>query len=239
MRTGYFVLIGFVCLFLFSCSTEIVGEGGISTQTYTPASNFTKVSVDDDIDVRITYGTTKKIHVTGYDNLLENVKITATGGVLRIGMKPDYTYTNMNISAQVIMPSFTELSVTHAGNIEIDSFANDIPNLSLIVSGSGNVTALHHPNIGNLTANLSNSGSADINGHAKNQYINLTGTGNFTGFDCGSNTSTINITGAGNAEVSLKLLLTANISGSGNVYYKRYPDIVSTITGTGAVIDAN
>jgi hypothetical protein len=239
MKKGYHFIISLFALVLFSCSTEITGEGTIVTDTYTPGANFTKVSVDADIDVTITYGTTKKVYVTGYDNLLEYVKLSATGGVLKIGMKPDYTFTNMNLTAVVVMPTFTGLTVTNAGSIQVDSFANTLPTVQLEISGSGNIEALHHPHITSLNANLTNSGSVQMNGFAGTQTLTMAGSGSYYGFNQYSNYSEIHISGNGNAEVNPKLLLDASISGAGNIYYKRYPQIISHITGTGVIVDSN
>jgi hypothetical protein len=224
---------------LVSCTTEITGEGAVVTDTYTPGANFTKVSVDADIDVTITYGTTKKIYVTGYDNLLEYVKLSATGGVLKIGMKPDYTFKNMNLTAVVVMPTFTGLTVTSSGSIQVDSFANTLPAVQLEITGSGNIEALHHPNITSLGATLNGSGSVLMNGFAGTQNLQLGGTGNYQGFATYANYSTVSISGSGFAEVNPKLLLDATISGAGNIYYKRYPQVISHITGTGVIVDSN
>jgi len=240
MKKLFLIVIPLVALIFFSCATEITGEGDISTVTYTLGANPTKISVEHDIAVLVKYGATKKVHVTGYDNLIDYVKISASGGVLRIGMNPDYTYVNMNLSAIIEIPSITELAITHEGNIEVDSFANPVTNLNMIISGTGNITALHHLEITNLlNVDLSGSGSVLTNGYSANQDINISGTGNFSGFEMYSNNSTIDITGDGNAEVNPKLLLNANISGAGNIYYKRYPAINSTLTGLGLVIDFN
>lgn len=238
VNSKIYIFIGIIFLCLSSCATEITGEGSISTVTYTPGANPTKISVEHDIDVTVKYGAIKKIHVTGYDNLLDYVKISATSGVLRIGMKPDYTYTNMNLTAVIEIPSFTELAITHEGNIEVDTFANPITQLNMAISGSGNITAIHHLQISNFSANLNGSGSVIMNGSCNNQDISISGTGSFSGFMF-SNNSTIYVAGDGNAEVNPKLLLNANISGTGNIYFKRYPDIHSTLTGSGLVIDAN
>jgi hypothetical protein len=227
-------------LCLFSCAEEVEGSGNVVTQTYSPFSNFTKVSVDHAIDVTILYGTVKKVHITGYENLLDDVKISASGGVLKLGMDPDKTYTNMNLTAVVVMPTITELTVNHTGSITVDSFPEMMTTLNLHINGAGNIKALHHPWTGALNAYLNNSGSIDLNGTVSgDQHVEITSAGNFNAFDMGVNNSTLNITGTGNAQVSVKLVLNATISGSGNVEYKRYPTIISNITGTGSVINAN
>jgi hypothetical protein len=239
MKFRIHVLVIFFVGMISSCSTEITGEGTVNTETYSITTNVTKVSVDDDIDVVIKYGAYKKVHMTGYQNLLDNVKISATGGVIRIGMKPDYTYQNMNLTAVVEMPTITGVTATHAGNIEIDTFANALPVLALTTSGSGNITSLGYLHLGTLTVTMSNSGTIDLLGSATSETVQLSGSGNYNAFGMYVNSATITNSGTGNADVNPKIDLNAIIQSSGNISYKRYPIITSNITGTGLLIDAN
>jgi len=226
-------------LFINSCSTEIIGEGDITTETYSITTNVTKISVDDDIDVIVKYGVYKKVHLTGYQNLLDQVKISATGGIIRIGMKPDYTYQNMNLTAIVEMPTITGVTASHAGNIAIDTFPNVLPTLVLTANGSGNITSLGHPAVAALTISMSNSGLIDIAGSATSETVQLSGSGDYSAFDMSVSFATITNTGAGNAFVKADSSIDATIQSSGNISYKGYPVITSTITGTGQLIDAN
>lgn len=234
------ILLGIIWMItITSCSTEIIGEGGINTETYSITTNVTKISVDHHIPVKVKYGLNKKVHVTGYENLLDYVKISATGGVIRIGMKPDYTYQNLNISAIVEMPTITGLTATHAGNIEIDTFNNVLPTLALTTSGSGNITSLGKLNIGALNIDMSGSGMIFLQGIATTQTIQLAGSGDLNSFDMLVNSANITNAGTGNVFVQVKNDLDATIDSSGNISYKRYPSITSTITGSGQLIDAN
>jgi hypothetical protein len=234
------IFVGFVLMLtVTSCSTEIIGEGNIIVETYSITTNVTKISVDDHIPVTVKYGLYKKVHVEGYENLLDYVKISATGGVIRIGMKPDYTYQNLNISAVVEMPTITGITATHAGNIEIDTFVNVLPTLALTTSGSGNITSLGKLKVGALSITMSNSGTIYLQGNATTQTVQLSGSGGLNSFDMLVNSSTITNNGTGNVFVQVKNDLDATIDSSGNISYKGYPSLTTNITGTGLLIDAN
>ncbi len=239
MKNARIYLSLLLILLASSCSTEITGEGAIIEQTYSITTNVTKISVDHQINTVVKYGVYKKVHVTGYENLLDYVKISATGGVIRIGMKPDYTFQNMNITAEVEIPTITGVTATHAGNIEIDSFPNAFNTLDLTSSGSGNITCLAQMEMDALTVNLSNSGSIYIKGKGTSENIQLSGSGNFDAFDFLVNSSTVTNSGTGHVMVNAKMDLTANILSTGNISYKHYPSITSSITGSGLLIDAN
>ena len=65
--------------------------------------------------------------------------------------------------------------------------------------------------------------------------VKLIGTGSFKGFPMLVNDCDIDISGSGNAEVSVESNLEVNIDGSGSVYYKGDPIIRDHIQGSGTV----
>jgi hypothetical protein len=69
--------------------------------------------------------------------------------------------------------------------------------------------------------------------------INLIGVGNIHAFDMRVGSCTITFTGVGSCEVYVLNNLDVLITGVGNVYYKGNPEIGSSITGVGHLIDAN
>lgn len=69
--------------------------------------------------------------------------------------------------------------------------------------------------------------------------IQITGVGNVEAFGLEVGTCTILITGVGDCEVNVRDALTIDITGVGNVHYKGQPSISSSISGIGALIDAN
>ena len=65
--------------------------------------------------------------------------------------------------------------------------------------------------------------------------VELIGTGSFKGFPMLVGDCTIDISGSGDAEVSVESNLNVNIDGSGSVYYKGDPIIRDDIQGSGSV----
>jgi len=65
------------------------------------------------------------------------------------------------------------------------------------------------------------------------------GAGNLNAFELISEETTVNLSGAGKAEVYANQLLNVTITGAGSVYYKGHPAIAKTITGSGNLIDSN
>ena len=69
--------------------------------------------------------------------------------------------------------------------------------------------------------------------------IQITGVGNVKAFGLEVGTCNILITGVGDCEVYVRNQLAVDITGVGNVHYKGNPATSSSITGIGALIDAN
>ncbi len=69
--------------------------------------------------------------------------------------------------------------------------------------------------------------------------IIITGVGWVRAFDLEVGTCNITITGVSDCEVHVKNEMIVTIIGVGNVYWKGHPDIISSISGVGALIDAN
>jgi hypothetical protein len=70
-------------------------------------------------------------------------------------------------------------------------------------------------------------------------YIDNTGTGTINAFGFEVDTCYVNLTGTGDCRVNVNLLLNAVITGTGSVYYRGYPEIVSSVTGLGRIINSN
>ncbi len=238
MKLRWGIIVCFLVL-CSSCSTEIVGEGGTETQTYSITTGVTKVSVDHEINTLIKYGSSKKVHITGYSNLLQYVKVSATGGVIKIGMDPDYTYQNMNVTAVVETPALTGVTTTHLGNVEIDTFSNTLTTLEITTNSSANITCTKHINIESLVVNVNSSGSVYLKGSGKTMNASTMGNGKLKAFDMIVKTANIIHSAPDTVQVNSLVNLNATINSSGNIYYKGYPSINTIGSGTGIVIDAN
>jgi len=69
--------------------------------------------------------------------------------------------------------------------------------------------------------------------------IELTGTGDFLGFQITAQSCEVDISGTGNCEITAVKNLDVFIEGSGSVYYKGNPSLQTDINGSGAVVNAN
>lgn len=69
--------------------------------------------------------------------------------------------------------------------------------------------------------------------------IELTGTGDFLGFQMTAGSCEVDISGTGSCEITALTSLDVFIEGTGSVYYKGDPSLQVDINGSGSVVDAN
>lgn len=205
----------FSVLFISCKKEKITGSGEIISEPRTVA-NFYSVSAYGSSEVDITYGTNFAVTVSGYENIVPNLKTYVEDGTMIIKYGDNVNISNDNSEVHITMPSL--VSVSGHGN-------NDI-------KVSGNFIGME-----NLTASSWGSGSISIeNGSANNLALNISGSGDIKSFGLSAQNATVKINGSGDAEISVSKKLKATISGSGNIYYKGDPIIDASVSGSGKVI---
>ncbi len=132
----------------------------------------------------------------------------------------------------ITVPDLAMIGLTGSGSIETyDMFETE--EMSLILSGSGrlevDVTARE------VHTTITGSGKVEIDGQAEQADLDITGSGTYEGFGLETQTNYVQISGSGDAQVSVQNLLDVKISGSGNVYYRGNPTVETDITGSGEV----
>ena len=100
--------------------------------------------------------------------------------------------------------------------VKIIDFKND--NLSLNISGSGNITG---------------------NGEVETLVVKINGSGNLMSKEIKSKSATITINGSGDAEVFASDSISAKINGSGNIEYFGNPENVDSIINGSGDINSN
>jgi Putative auto-transporter adhesin, head GIN domain len=202
--------------FLSSCVKEIVKGNGVITTESRAIAGFTRVQLEGSGTVTIVKGATFKVTVTDDQNILPYVKTTLSGGELSIGYKDDAWVRRGNLKVAIEMPAVEETKVDGSG--------------SMTISGG-------FSNAGRLKAGVSGSGDIFIqDGNADTYNVVINGSGNVKSFGLISRRAVVQISGSGDAELSVTDDLDVSITGSGDVYYTGNPVINTRISGSGRVI---
>jgi hypothetical protein len=216
-------LIGILMLSLLvitACvATSIEGSGNVVTETRDIDGPVTEISMSGIGTASVTVGEELSVTVETDDNVQEYVSTTVNDGILnlRIDTAPGAALNPTDgIEYTVTLPELNRLDIRGVTRASVSGVSSE----TLEVSVSGTATAT-------------------VSGETDDLTVDVTGTGNFRGFDLTSTTATVNVSGATTAQVRVTDSLTADASGTSTVIYQGDPENVETETGgTGEVISA-
>ena len=190
---------------------NIQGSGNIISESR-ELNNFTSIILLGSIDVNIKTSESNNCVVVADDNLIPYIKTEVVNNKLNISLNESYA-SEEKLVVNINTPNYDEVSLSGSGNINILDFKNN--NLSLNISGSGNITG---------------------NGEVETLVVKINGSGNLMSKEIKSKFATITINGSGDAEVFASDSISAKINGSGNIEYFGNPEIVdSIINGSGDI----
>ena len=216
------------------------GSGGIETKTLNIAA-FTSIDFQEAGEVIISEGPVQEVVVTGHSNAVNDIQSTVNNGLWEIDFD-SRCYKNYDLTVYITMPKIEGAYLSGSGSITLNDFVTPQNDLSLIISGSGNIFLSAFEGSEQLFVNISGSGdittSADIP-TLKSLDINISGSGNYKGYSTITDACTASISGSGNCEVYVQDSLDVSISGSGSVFYKGNPTVNANISGSGTVVNAN
>ncbi|MBC7850230.1 MAG: DUF2807 domain-containing protein, partial [Chitinophagaceae bacterium] len=125
---------------------------------------------------------------------------------------------SQELKVHVTAPAFKEIEASGACNIISEAKINNAGPIALRVSGAGEIKMdLSAPRV---DADLSGAGNVSINGETKEFNLGLSGAGEAKCYNLKSETTRVDISGAGTAEVFASVALTGSISGAGTINYK-------------------
>ena len=193
-------------------NNNIQGSGNIISESR-ELNNFTSIILLGSIDVNIKTSESNNCVVVADDNLIPFIKTEVVNNKLNISLNESYA-SEEKLVVNINTPNYDEVSLSGSGNINILDFKNN--NLSLNISGSGNITG---------------------NGEVETLVVKINGAGNLMSKEIKSKSATITINGSGDGEVFASDSISAKINGSGNIKYFGNPENVdSIINGSGDII---
>lgn len=204
-----------IVFLLSACNKESIrGEGPVISEERNLPS-FTQVQLDGDAEATISYGSTQRVSVSGYQNLLPVYETKIVGGVLHLGFKSVHSVRNNNIRVSIELPQLNYLRINGSGKMTAKDFILE-PALDAFVNGSGELLV------------------RDCKFNNARYSVNGSGT-------IGANTTEANIVDAdihGSGQILLQVSadLNASIAGSGTIDYWGNPGIVNShVSGSGRI----
>jgi len=229
----------FLCVLmpvLFSCNLmgeRVEGNGQVTTETR-QVSSFNSVDCDGPMNIILQDQPDAGIKVEADQNLLPYILTNVDGKTLHIKTKSGYNLNSDNpMRVYVSAPVFNEVNLDGSGNITSQSILVNPDEMSLKLSGSGNIEV--QVNTPELSTKMNGSGNIKLAGSADKWSAALSGSGNMYCFGLTTQRAEVSISGSGDAEVTASQKLVLKINGSGQIKYKGSPNVESHINGSGSV----
>lgn len=183
-------------LLLNSCdwlpNQTIVGTGDVETMEINVA-DFEGVSVTGTCNVDIVIGETQSVELHAQQEILNVMSYEVRNSILEIGFKPDYTVnTSKEISASIVIPAVSHVSVTGAGDFTLEGVKQAL--LNIHITGTGNVSAFDLE-VSDCIIRISGAGNCEVNVE-ENLDVLISGVGNV--FYMGDPFLTSDVSGVGN-----------------------------------------
>lgn len=259
MKARIFTLALFIIIAISNsaCNRGLVCEKG-KGELVTQELNLRDITGFDNMisaDVILTQGDSQSISVTAQQNILDKLKMNASGGIWKIDFEGCVNY-KADVIIEMTLPTLTMVAISGSGNVTATNRFTDLNNVDFDVSGSGNIRMeLDAEDIttrvtgsgdvtldltaDRVTSRVTGSGNFDLSGTCDRHEFRVSGSGDLFAFGLETRESTVKVSGSGNAEVSANDQLDVNISGSGDVRYKGTPAIDLQVSGSGKLVNAN
>ena len=214
-----------------SFPSTLVGSGEIVTieESY---DAFSAVDINHAFRANVEQGETYRVVIRVDDNLLDKVRVTKDGSVLRIGLEPDQIggLSEVTLEADITMPELRGIEVGGASRAEITGFSSSD---TLVVDVSGASSLFGDIEAGDTSVNASGAGRVELAGRGGDLLLDASGGSSvdlsqYPVFD-----ATIDLSGASSASIFVEGTLNASASGASNVKYLGDPTLGSVVT-TGA-----
>lgn len=258
MKNRLIIPLTVICLSILpSCLKDLLcvnGDGIIETEKRRVTS-FDKIDNSTSFEVIYKKADTLGISITAEQNILGYIETNVYDNSLEISTSPgsiclDYSeqpvitvtspllkMVKLSGSGDLFADTMASQNVTlissGSGNISVDQLISDESQITVSGSGSINISKIICLNSDIL---ITGSGNVSLSGNGENSHLRITGSGNIYSGNFPVKSSSVIISGSGDAYTNIEQYLNGLISGSGNIYVKGDPEIDQTVSGSGRII---
>ncbi|WP_296705497.1 head GIN domain-containing protein [Algoriphagus sp.] len=208
--------------FLQSCIEDenlcLTGSGVVNEYDIS-ITQFDKISISGPVNLRIKQGSVQKVTVFAEPELMQPIRYKVVSGELEIGYDNNITCFNTNFGVWIVItvPDINEIQASGENIIESDGDLD----------------------LDNLFINAEGKSTMNLKGKVNSQTIFSSGQTVVNNFNLLTQSTTLDISGEGNLEVSCEEELDIDVDGVSTISYKGNPSITQKVSGTLNLIDAN
>ena len=209
-----------------------LADAGPQTTTRRTIDDVAAVDLQTSGDLTVTIGETPGLTITAGANQLDYLTSEVNNGTLLLDSRANMP-SGGTVSYALVVPSLTSVEISGSGSATGDGVLRGDATVTVSGSGDVNLTGLQVPSV---AVALSGSGKATLAGSADTQQIDISGSGGYIGKELSAGDTGIEVTGSGNASVTVSGRLAVSISGSGDVTYFGSPtQVEKSVSGSGSV----
>ncbi len=250
MRQLFRLLLAFILItgseYAFAKPHASLTEDSLQTVTR-QVSGFNALQISGPFDVYIEQGNTESLTYKAPKEVSSRIITEVDGNTLHIGNKHDNWGWGYNswwsdkswwrhhakIVVNITVKDLNSIKISGSGGAFFDG-GLVTNSLKLLVRGSGDVHG--KINVKELESRISGSGNIRLTGSADRSTSNVSGSGNFIAGDLVTSSSSVRVSGSGNAKINANDSVVAGVSGSGDVRYTGDAKSVrSSTSGSGSV----
>jgi len=258
MKRNSFILFGSLLVLLAGCSFFPAVEGsGFPTSCSYGLQGFSRIQASQAFKVHIVPDAVFSVTITCDDNIPPYLAVDTVNDTLRLDLQREYTYGPLILSAEVHMPTVTNLDFSGAAQAKIDAgFSSSLP-LGVTLSGAssiecrsiscGTVTAaisgasslsILDITAGLFGANVSGGSSLTVKGVLTRENLAVSGGSKAHLADCPAGQATLTLSGGSEGWLNVGTgQITLSASGYSTLYYRGSPVFsINELSGSAKIV---
>jgi hypothetical protein len=213
----------------------IHGDGKVIRETRV-VPTFDAIDLSGAWDVTLKQGANQELTIETDDNIMPLVRTEVVNGVLRIDIKKPVGHTT-KMALYITVKDLKNIDASGAVDIHTETRLA-LPELSIDASGASDVNM--EVAVQKLSLDCSGASKIKLKGTATDVRMDLSGASDIFAYELLAENYGIEISGAGNCQISVSKKLHAEVSGAGTIRYKGSPtDIDQEVSGAGSIKKAD
>jgi hypothetical protein len=221
-----------------SCDfNRVKGDGNVVSKSFSK-TGFKDIDASSTMDVILKQGPDYSVKIDAEKNIMELIEVRKEGDELVVGFKNNVNVNpTKDVKVYITAPEFRKLEGSGACTFT----NNDVITGNAITLGlSGASNANLNVDVKKLDIEASGASEIELKGKATDFSVDGSGSTSVSAFQLMTENTSIDISGAGDAEVFASKSLKADLSGAGSVQYKGNPATVNKeVSGAGSVSKAD
>ncbi|MCX6284351.1 MAG: DUF2807 domain-containing protein [Bacteroidetes bacterium] len=209
----------------------VSGDGKVVKETRV-VSSFDGIEVSGAFNVYLKQGGVEEVIIEADDNLQPLIRAEVHGSTLVIDTKKPINHPSA-LKVYITFKDLKKVEVSGAVDIVTESKVN-FNDFSLHTSGASDVRM--EVTAQKLDLNSSGASKLRLSGSATDVTADLSGACDIYGFDLVCENFTVDLSGAGKAQIHVTKKINAEISGAGSIRYKGNPSVINqSVSGAGSI----